>query len=263
MRERWGVRVSVLWLTLNVSACATSDRLDDWKSARKTPTDDEKVCASVSINSRATYEAARDCTRIEGSLYVSPETPLDHLTFLELTTITGDVAPMYSAHPHPLVELDFPSLHTIGGSVTLSATRVEDVNWPELRSIEGSLRVISTSELVRFAAPKLERIGSDLQITLVRKLETIDLRALKTIDGFAAIFLAPSLIETRFENIEVVGGEANLDGLMLLSTDAILPLWEASDRTRELGQIGCCIDDPAVVQSNCNEYSELTCGAND
>lgn len=258
MRERWGVRWSFIWLTLWMSACVVSERTDGWASSRA-PATDEHVCEDVLIDSGDSYAAARKCTRIEGSLHVDPQTPVARLEFPKLTAITGDVAPRYGEYPHRLAGLEFPELESIGGSVTLSATSIETIEWPVLESIGGPLRAISTPELVRFAAPMLQRIGGDMQISLTPKLESIDLRALHTIEGFAAILLAGALVEVRCSHIEFVDGSVNADGLVLLSAEDVLPLWEASDGTTPLGQIGCCSEDPDVVQANCDESSMFTC----
>lgn len=258
MRDRWGICASVVWLTLWVSACVSFERSDE-EEPPLTSDADEHVCDDVFIDSEDAYAAARECTRIDGSLHVDSELPVERLAFPKLMAITGDVAPTYGDYPHPLAGLEFPALETVGGSVTLSATNLERIEWPKLRSVGGALRAISMPELVAFAAPKLHRIGGDVQFTLVPVLESIDLRALHTIEGLVAIALGRALVEVRCSRIEHIGGSASIEGLGLLSADDVLPLWEASDRTLPLAQIGCCSDDPGVVQANCGESSVFAC----
>lgn len=252
-------RVGIVWLALSTAACLTSADVGVLEETNAT-----RVCGQVNVHTRADYEAARNCTRIDGSLLLGADAPELEFEFPELTEITGELTPVYDdGHPHPLAQLRFQKLRTIGGSVTLSATDLHDVEWPELRRVGGQLRAIAMPKLARLALPKLERIDGAVQILLNSTLEQLDLRALRVVGGFVAIYLDPALTEVRCDDIERVDGSASLDGLGLLSAHTVLPLWEASDRTRALGQIGCCSDNPDTLRTNCDEASELTCSAAD
>lgn len=216
-------------------------------------------CADIAIVTREHYEAARKCAVIEGNLRVSFLSDVFDLEFPRLVEVQGDITPLYLEFPHPLKRLRLPALERVGGSVILSATGLEEIDWPELRSIGGHLDLISIARLRRFTAPELETIGGPMQITLNPKLQKIDLRELRRIEGDVAMLLNYALDSLRIDRIESVNGSADLTGLVRLRADAALPLWLASDQSRSLATIGCCIGDDDASTAGCEMFDVATC----
>jgi hypothetical protein len=211
-----------------------------------------KTCGSVTLASQDDYDAVEDCTTIDGDLIIAWNSPVKDPLFANLTTITGDVGPTYSSGTNSMTGLRLPAVETIGGTVTLTATDVATIDWPELTSIGGDLAVVQALELTRFAAPELTSIGGPVQFTLDPKLTRLDMRALETVDGFFNIIQSPKLDTAYFDAVQTVNGSCSLGDLLFVSYGAVEPLWQASDQSADPGAIGCCVAGTGVTTINCN-----------
>lgn len=203
----------------------------------------------------ADYTNNAECTKINGNLVIAHNSANKDPLFSKLTSVTGDVGVTYSSGTNTMTGLRLPAIKTIGGGVTLTATNVATINWPELTSIGGQLSCINMADLTSFETPKLTSIGDSVQFTFDGQLTRIDMRALRTVGSFFNILFLDELDTAYFNMVQDVDGSVNLSGLMHISYSALQPLWNAGDRSEQPQQIGCCLAGTGVTQSNCGDIN--------
>lgn len=167
-------------------------------------------CATTTILTQATLEAARYCREIEGDLIVEPDFSAirpEDLRFL--VTITGDLhAASNPAMPVPSVLETFtlPALTSIGGDVRFGPlSRLQFVSLPRLERVDGVV-TFGFAPLERIALPSLTTVKGALSLTSgLTSLVQLDVRKLMEVGGVLSVIGLCNLPWSQVEPISTLG----------------------------------------------------------
>ena len=92
-----------------------------------------------------------------------------------------------------------------------ASAKVESANFSAMRTVGGGIHIYNNAKLESFSAPSLTSVGSHVIVSVVAKMTSLDVGALRRTDGDLQFVQAVGVAHVRVPSLEHVGGSLELN----------------------------------------------------
>ena len=168
-----------------------------------------KSLGSLVINSNTVKSI--DLQSVEDIGYLSISAPhIESIDFASFANCHTDFIMNLSSSSDKIAEMNFPSLKSVGGIMTLNNYEVESMEFPKLELIGSALTIKYMSIWKNLSFPALKQINGELFIQYMSSIESLSMPALQTINGRLYCdfnYGRPSFKSLNFESLKEVLGQ--------------------------------------------------------
>jgi hypothetical protein len=193
-----------LFIGSSTSAVSTVEQIDVDLTALKS-------LGSLVVNSNTVKSLRLPAVNDIGYFYIL-STSLEEVNFDSFTTCHTDLIMRQgntNTYNTTLAEVDFPSLESVGGLLTLNNYAAETITFPKLQSVGSAINLRYMKSWKEISFPELKQVNGELLLQYMAAVETLNMPKLEVVNGRFYVdmtYLNPVTKSFSFDALRLVNG---------------------------------------------------------